>query len=697
MRTSVGSSAQAAVGGEVTVLEGSSFCRSGRTGDISAHRAQGMFVKDTRLLSTWELLVDDQALTALAVHGDDPFCATFVCRADPRNPGADPSVVVQRRRLIDEGMREDITVQNYGTEPLGATVTLVVDSDFADLFAVKDGHPHRRGVVHRQVSEQQLELSTSIADQHRGIRIQTTDGTVTHRSIIWRLTVPPHGSWTTTLHVLPTENGAETTESFPAGRPVGATTPSRRLRDWKDNLPHIECDSDALQQAIERSVADLGSLRIPDPHRPDGFVVAAGAPWFMTLFGRDSLLTSMMSLPWDLDMARGTLQSLARRQGQRVDPLSEEEPGKILHEVRLGLDESVALGGSATYYGSIDSTPLFVIALHEAVRWGLPDEELVELLPAADRAMSWISEYGDLDGDGFVEYQRKTDRGLLNQGWKDSHDSINSRNGRLAHGPIALAEVQGYVYAAYCARAHLATLHDDQSTASQFQAKAEKLKVQFEDAFWLPEFGYYALALDGDKRPVDALASNQGHCLWTGIASTEHAADVADQLLSPTMFNGWGVRTLAEGMGAYNPISYHNGSVWPHDNALIVTGLARYGLTDAAATIAAGMIEASAGFGGRLPELFCGFDRAGLPAPISYPTACSPQAWAAATPLALLAALLDLQPDTNHGTIHAQNGLPEQWGSVRLTGLTIGDRQVDIDSRKLPIPTHDPTRPTETR
>ncbi len=683
MSSAVGGQAQIFAGDEVTVLEGSSFCRSGRVGDMSAHQAQGMFVKDTRIISTWELLVDDQPLTPLAVVGDDPFSATFVCHSDPRSAGADPSVVVERRRLIGEGMREDIAVLNFGAEPLGATMTLVVNSDFADLFAVKDGHPHRRGVVHRQVTEQQLELSMSLAGRLRGVRIHTDDGTVTHSGISWRLAVPPHTRWTTTLHALPTEDGAEPGQSFPAGRPVATTSPSKRQRQWETGLPRVQCDNDALQQAIERSIIDLGSLRIPDTDRPEESVVAAGAPWFMTLFGRDSLLTSLMCLPWDVDLAGGTLAALARRQGQRVDALSEEEPGKILHEVRLGLDESAALGGSATYFGSIDSTPLFVMVLGEAVRWGLPGDQLAELLPAADRALSWIQDYGDLDDDGFVEYQRKTDRGLLNQGWKDSHDSISGRDGRLAHGPIALAEVQGYVYAAYTARASLATLSGDEATAEQFLAKAQKLQGQFEKAFWLPEYGYYALALDGDKHPVDALASNQGHCLWTGIAGHEHAAEVAEQLLSPAMFTGWGIRTLAQGMGAYNPISYHNGSVWPHDNALTVAGLAGYGHTEAAGKVAAALIDASTSFAGRLPELFCGFDRTVLSTPVSYPTACSPQAWAAATPLSLLSSLLHLQPDTEHGTVHAANGLPKQWGRVRLTDLSIGDRTVDIDSSTL--------------
>lgn len=673
-------------GGDVTVLDGSSFCRSDRSGDISAHLAQGMFVKDTRLLSTWELLVDDQPLRSLAVVAGDAFSTTFVCRAAPRSPGAGPTVVVERHRLMGAGMREDITVRNFGTEVLGATLTLAVDGDFADLFAVKDGNPRRRGTVRRSVTEGQLELSVSLAGRRRGVRVRTTDGDVRRGALSWRLAIAPRGSWHTTVHALPVDSGGEPAVSFPDDRPVTMAGPSQRLRQWLGSVPEVRCDNEVLQQAIERSIADIGSLRIEDPDRPGMSVVAAGAPWFMTLFGRDSLITSWMCLPWGLDLARGTLRALAERQGRQVDPLSEEEPGKILHEVRLGLDESVALGASATYYGSVDATPLFVMLLAEAARWGLPATEVAELLPAADRAISWIEEYGDADGDGFVEYARKTDRGLVNQGWKDSHDSISTRSGRIVSGPIALAEVQGYTYAAYRGRAELARALGDQSTARRCDARADDLQQRFEEAFWLPERGYYALALDGDKRPADALASNQGHCLWTGIAGAEHAARVAEHLRSPALFSGWGVRTLADDMGAFNPISYHNGSVWPHDNALAVAGLARYGHASAAAAVGAAVIEASGAFAGRLPELFCGFDRDDLPVPVGYPTACSPQAWAAAAPLALLSALLGLRPDVPHRTVHAVDGLPEAWGRVCLRGVAVGDARVDVDSSTLPKP-----------
>lgn len=665
---------------EVTVLEGSSFCRSDRTGNIHARRAQGIFIKDTRIISTWELFFDDEPLEPLGVVSAEPFEATFFCRAASRGTGAEASVVVTRHRMIADDLREDIVVRNYGVEPCAATLLLAVDGDFADLFDVKDGRAATNGGVRHHVVGGDLHLTVTRAGHRRGVRVSALDGAAARGALTWRLTVPAHDEWRTTVRVLPSDASEETVTSFPLDRSVETTRPSRRMRDWWASTPRIECDDPTLQQAIERSVADLGSLRITDPAHPELDVVAAGSPWFMTLFGRDSLLTSSMALPWDPSLARGTLHTLARLQGDHVDLSSEEEPGKILHEVRRGLDESRALGGSAVYYGSVDATPLFVMLLDRAARWGLADSDLTSLLPAADRALSWIEDYGDLDGDGFVEYQRRITRGLVNQGWKDSHDAISDRHGRLAHGPIALAEVQGYVYAAYRARAHLAVLVGDAATARRCERRADELRARFNEAFWLADLGYYALALDGDKRPVDALASNQGHCLWTGIVADDHAASVAEHLLSDAMFTGWGVRTLASTMGTYNPVSYHNGAVWPHDNALIVAGLLRYGQVENARRVATALVEVAAAFDGRLPELFCGFDRRDVPTPISYPAACSPQAWAATPPLALLAALLTLEPCLDEGTVDITNVLPDRWRDVRVFGLAVGDQRVNIDT-----------------
>jgi glycogen debranching enzyme len=326
----------------------------------------------------------------------------------------------------------------------------------------------------------------------------------------------------------------------------------------------------------------------------------------------------------------------------------------------------------------VDATPLFVMMLGELSRWGFAPDTVAELLPHADRALEWIERYGDRDGDGFVEYQRMSDSGLVSQGWKDSHDGITFADGRQARSPIALAEVQGYVYAAYLARAHLARVAGDSATVVEYSTRAGRLKAAFNERFWLPERGWFALGLDADKHPIDALASNLGHCLWTGLIDQDKAGAVVERLMSPEMFTGWGVRTLASTMGAYNPMSYHNGSVWPHDNALIATGLIRYGYIREGQRLATGILEAAMSFGGRLPELFCGFDRTDYPAPIPYPTSCSPQAWAAATPIQLMKALLRLDPAPGGQQVWFDPVWPQRYGALEIHNIPLGRNRIGL-------------------
>jgi len=408
-------------------------------------------------------------------------------------------------------------------------------------------------------------------------------------------------------------------------------------------------------------------------------VVAAGAPWFMALFGRDSLLTAWMLLPWDAGLAAGTLQTLAAWQGDVVDAASEEEPGRILHEVRFGPASATALGGRQAYYGTADATPLFVMLLGELQHWGYKDATIAALLPHADRALDWIENYGDADGDGFVEYQRKTSHGLANQGWKDSWDGINFADGTIAEPPIALAEVQGYVYAAYRARAELADNAGDQAGARQWRKKAKQLKRAFNEQFWLPDRGWFAVGLDRDKRPIDSLTSNIGHCLWTGIVDNDKAASVARHLMSEDMFSGWGIRTLAQSMAAYNPMSYHNGSVWPHDNAICAAGLMRYGYVDQAQRVAEAILDAAEHFSYRLPELFCGFSRQEFGAPVPYPTSCSPQAWAAGAPLLLVHTLLRFVPDLPTGQLWCAPVMPERYLPMRVGGLSLAKARAAVE------------------
>ncbi|BBZ28831.1 amylo-alpha-1,6-glucosidase [Mycolicibacterium madagascariense] len=669
--------------GAITLLEGSTFCISAASGDVHRDRPQGLFVADTRMLSCWQLAIDGAPVQVLSTIDEptEPYRATFVGRTPPRRWLADSTLLVLRDRLIGDGMREDVTVRNLGPEPVGITLTLAVDTDFADLFAVKEGRiqpPHGRAV---DVGMASLGFTLAGPDYTRGVQITAASGdpVVTPGGFTFRIVVPQRSQWSTCLAVQVSVGDDRIRLRHRCGEPVDTSDPARRLQAWRLSNPLIVTGDSAFNRALEVGTRDLGSLQIEDPKQPGRPIVAAGAPWFMALFGRDSLLTAWMALGLDPRLAVNTLRTLARLQGTRVDPRTDEEPGRILHEVRLGMEAAMALGGGTTYYGTADATPLFVMLLAELDRWGaLLDDDRPALLAAADRAMTWILEYGDADGDGFVEYRRHTDRGLANQGWKDSFDGINFAAGQLAAPPIALCEVQGYVYGAFLARAYLADRDGDAPGAEQWRHRAQTLKTAFNQAFWMPEQQAFAVALDGAKRQVDAITSNMGHCLWTGIVDDDKAAAVAAHLVGPLLNSGFGVRTLATDMTAYNPMSYHNGSVWPHDTAIAVAGLAYYDFTDEAQRIAMGLLDACHHFDGRPPELFCGFSRTEFDRPVPYPTSCSPQAWAAASSRLVLRSLLRFHPDLPHGRVQIRPIVPDRLLPVRLENLPLGGRRLSI-------------------
>jgi glycogen debranching enzyme len=665
----------------VTLVEETSFCLSDGGGDILPGAAHGLFFLDTRFLSALVLRIDGERVESLAVADELPFAATFFGRVKrPVGGGREEStLVVFRRRHIGRGLIEKVEVRNYGRAPATVTVELDVDADFADLFAVKEG---RTSPIHpgRWSSEDHV-LRITGADRHadRGVAVAfSRPGEVTPGRARWTAELPPHGVWDVCVEVVASLNDEEIEPRHRCGQPVETAQPQRRLHAWQAAMPVISSDSPALEEAVRRAGEDLGALRIEDPAHPDDVIIAAGAPWYMTVFGRDSLLTAYMALLVDPSVALGVLRTLARLQGSRFDPETEEEPGRILHEVRFHDRPSWSLGDGTIYYGTVDATPLFVMLLGELRRWGLERDAVEELLPHADRALEWIERWGDRDGDGYVEYDRRTDRGLENQGWKDSWDAIRFADGPLAERPIALCEVQGYVYAAYLARAYFADEHGETDLAGHYRDKAAKLKQAFNRDFWLADKGYVAIALDGSKRPVDALSSNMGHCLWTGILDPDKSAAVADKLLAPELFSGWGVRTLATSMAAYNPVSYHNGSVWPHDNALIAAGLMRYGFTDHAHRIIRALLDVSALQDGRLPELFSGVDRSELPVPAPYPASCQPQAWAAAAPLLFLRSLLRFDPWMVRRKLWVAPQLPSWITRLAVSGIPLEDDRVAV-------------------
>ncbi|HEU5036637.1 MAG TPA: glycogen debranching N-terminal domain-containing protein [Nocardioides sp.] len=628
--------------GEVVLMEGTTFCISDASGDIGDQRASGLFVRDTRVLSRWALRLRGHRMDPLRIHQEAPYAGTFVLFAAAR-PG-DTDVVVTRERFVGDGLREEITVRNAGAATTHVLLDLAVGADFADLFEVKEGREHEDQDLRTRAGPSVLDLSRERGGDEYAVCVEPAPGArIDQEGLHWRFDLGGHGTWRATVLVVPRLRGQPLTPLHPPGEPAERAEPARRHRQFRSSAPRLATADPDLAEVLAQSIDDLAVLRIFDPDHPDLPVIAAGAPWFMALFGRDSLITSTMLLPVDSSLALGTLTTLAAHAGTTVDPVTEEQPGRIPHEVRFGPAGTLALGGRNVYYGSADATPLFLVALGELLRWQ-PDLVGPDLVAAADRALAWMEADGDVDGDGFIEYHRATERGLVNQGWKDSWDGINHADGTIAESPIALAEVQAYAYAAYRARAEIADTLPGTGAASRWHERAERLRASFNEAFWLPERGWYAVGLDRDKRPIDALTSNNGHCLWAGIADDDKAAEVARHLLSPAMFSGWGIRTLASGMGAYNPMSYHNGSVWPHDTAICVAGLSRYGYAAEAGEVALGLLDAAASFQGRVPELFAGFTRADIPVPVPYPAACSPQAWAAAAPVHLLRTLLRLEP-----------------------------------------------------
>ncbi len=667
--------------GLVTLVEGNTFCVTGRSGDIHPGRSEGLFFLDFRMLSRLELLIDGQPIEPLSVQIEDPFAAVHIGRAKPLAGEADAKVAITRHRWVGRGMRDDVELHNYEVDPIECEVSISLDADFASLFAVKGGVPdpgHLRSVTH----EDGLIEFTSDTDHVRkriAVKLDPPPDKVEEGAASWLVHIERGGSWRLCLEVGLSFGEDQVDPSHPCGEAAHEAGPATRLALWRSAVPKVETDYGPLSLAVEQATEDLEALRIFDPDHPQRAVVAAGAPWFMTLFGRDSLLTSWMALLVDPSLALGVLETLAELQGSKDDPETEEQPGRILHEVRFDKAASLSLGGGQAYYGTVDATPLFVMLAGEVLRWGVDLDRVRRLLPHVDLAMRWIEEYGDIDGDGYVEYRSSSSAGLPHQGWKDSRDGVRFATGPVADPPIALCEVQGYVYGAYLARARLADVFDEGDLATRYRERAAELKRKFNRDFWSEGLGRYVMALDGEKRQVDSLASNIGHCLWTGIVDEQRAAIVAEHLLSSDMFSGWGLRTMASSMAGYNPVSYHSGSVWPHDTAIAIAGLRRYGFTTEANRMALGLLDLAATEDGRLPELVAGFSREEFRDPVPYPTSCSPQAWAAAAPLLLLRVFLGFEPDLVTGDLRVDPALPTEIGDLRVEGIPLAGSRLTVE------------------
>jgi glycogen debranching enzyme len=664
----------------ITMVEGTSFCICSPSGDIEPGSPQGLFFRDSRMVSRWQLRLDGIAPQSLSVANGESYQARFLLRRPPAPGEADSTLLVVRHRIVGEGMKESITFCNVGRDATVVRIELLVAADFADLFTVKEGRTGRPDP--HNVAPHGGELVFTRTDGARGLMVHATkEPHATAGGLTWEAVIPARREWTVDVVA---QAVVESRPIEPRFRDVIIDgQPTLAKSAWLSQVSTFKTHHATLGHVLQKSLHDLDALRMVSTTDPKRVFMAAGAPWFMTLFGRDSLISAWMTLPVDPHVAVGTLHTLASMQGTEVDPHTEEEPGRILHESRLGPDAVTALGGR-NYYGTIDATPLFVALLGEAWRWGTPESEVRALLPAADMALAWMDQYGDRDGDGFLEYQRATDRGLINQGWKDSWDGVTDASGRLADTPIALAEVQGYAYMAWLARADLAEAFDDIDLALTCRERASKLRQLFAERFWNSDLGYPVLALDGHKRQVDSLTSNAAQCLWTGIISDEHAALLIRRLAQSDMDSGFGLRTLSEQMAAYNPMSYHNGSVWPHDTALAIAGLMRYthipGAMQLAHKLADGFLRAAMYFGARPPELFCGFPASYFTSPVPYPTSCSPQAWASAAPFLLVRSFLGLDPDIPKGHIRIRPRLPKSWNQFTLDRLMLAGHKFRLSA-----------------
>ncbi len=653
----------------LSVLDGSTFVLSDRSGDLrpGGGREHGFFSDDTRFVSHWEMRVDGAPLDLLGFDQDAHFAGQWFLTPRVATDVAAPCSVM-RRRCVDRVWLEEITIVKHQASTPSMRLELELDTDFADLFEVKAGVVPTRTISWRP-DGQSLVLDYQSGEFRRSVTVASSrTAYITRRGLGFEFALERGAQWTVALTITP--HSAQHGTWFPERSVAGTLEEVHRakaheLERWLADTPSLATQDAALARTYRASLTDIAALRLAPDLGKSETLPAAGLPWFMALFGRDSLITSFQALPYLPVLAAATLRVLASRQAQTRDDFHEMEPGKILHELRFGELTASGREPHSPYFGSADATPLFVILLDEYHRWTGDDALVRELEPSARAALAWTQDGGDLDGDGYVEYQRRNlVSGLVNQCWKDSGDSIQFADGTPAAGPIATCEIQGYVYDARRRAARLAReVWDDAPYADRLDALAATLQERFNADFWMPEQGTYALALDRDKRRVDSVTSNIGHLLWSAIADPIHAAATAERLLDPKLYSGWGVRTLSRQAAGYNPLGYHTGTVWPHDNSLIVAGLARYGHREAAEAIASSILSAARHFEHRLPEVFAGYPAELTTVPVAYPTASRPQAWAAGTPLLLLSTLLGLEPEMSAASVE----LPGAIGAISLS------------------------------
>ena len=693
-------STTSAIADAIVIKDGPIFLLTNPDGDIPVGDGHGLglYYRDCRFLNGYEMRIADAHAQPLVGAASPGFKAVFEL-TNPDFQSADggtvqkESIGIKWERMIDServALRDVITLRSFAIAPLEFALTLHFSAGFEDMFAVRSLLAERPGKLNQPCWEDFiLFFSYDGADGiYRGVNVRFTPAPdkKMESKAQYNISLQPGETkeLLVSLIIVQSENKDEI-QPRPAERPDLKRIEKllhRSTGEWLKRQTTVDSDSYTLNRLIERSFRDLRMLR-NNLEQHEYF--DAGIPWFVTLFGRDSLITAIQALAYDPTIAENVLRLLAMLQGKEVDEWRDEQPGKIIHELRVGELANLGEVPHAHYYGTVDATPLFLILIGLHARWTGRLDLFQDLRENVDRALRWIDEYGDLTGDGFVQYQSRSEHGLVNQGWKDSGDAIVDENGQLAKPPIAVVEVQGYVYRAKRLTAGLYRQSGDADTAARLDREADELRKRFNEAFWLDDRGFYALALEEGNRPLPVVASNPGQALWTGIVDQEKAAKTADRLMQPDMFSGWGVRTLSEKEKRFNPVGYHLGTVWPHDNSIIAAGFRRYGFDKAARQVMKGIYEAATYFPNyRLPELFSGFSRQDYEVPVNYPVACHPQAWAAGSIPFMVETALGLVPDAFNKRLRIVRPiLPDFVHHLELRGLRVGDARADLSFDRI--------------
>ena len=670
----------------VRILDGNTFVVSEATGDIEATPTEptGLFSIDTRFLSKWVLTVNGERLNVLSYDDLQYYESRFFLVPGLATHYVDAKLSIIRERAVGGSFRESITILNHDEKAVDLEIRMEAGADFADLFEVKDEILNKKGETYAEAGPDQLRLGYRRGNFRRETIISSSEPARYDRSgFAYSVHLEPNEQWDTNIDV-------RTHALGPGGRDlrIGLRAHGTErlalqhdLEEWIAKAPKVNSEHGQVSATYRQCMVDLAALRFAPLSLGGQTLPAAGLPWFMTMFGRDSILTCLQTLPFTPQLSATTLRILGALQGTRFDDFREEDPGRILHEMRYGESAAFEEQPHSPYYGSVDATPLFVVLLDEYERWSGDVALVKELEQECRRALRWIDDCADLVGNGYIWYERRnTDTGLENQCWKDSWDSISYADGTLPPFPRATCEVQGYAYDAKIRAARLAReIWDDPGYAAQLEREAAELKERFNRDWWVADGGYYALGLDPDGRQCDVLSSNIGHLLWSGIVTEDRAEQIAAHLVGERLFSGWGVRTLAEGEVRYNPIGYHNGTVWPFDTSFCAWGLRRYGFAEEAATIASGILDAARFFNGRLPEAFGGYPREQTKFPVEYPTACSPQAWSTGAPLLLLRTMLGLEPHEGHLAVEPR--LPVGMGRIELLDIPGRWGRVDAFAR----------------